>query len=234
MKPIVLILCTLFIFSPQLSLAKAAKRSVADMEYMPPKPPKINPHEPQTELEKKIVAVALQSVNLILKNDHKKEYTYPNNDFMNKTAACLNRADCLLQDKKFLNEVYGLQEKYGLIKTVKHAHIIPWSWVNYKAYQDATQTPKSTLGGKTGMAQDTVQSAKPKSHGYGLIQNMAVPDLKNDEFMVHIYVQYDKSSRWHHLDVIMSLNDKGEPVVRHFFSVPMPEKTNDLPPGVVC
>ncbi|MCP5468245.1 MAG: hypothetical protein H7A32_03155 [Deltaproteobacteria bacterium] len=190
-----------------------------------PTPPSTNPHPPTNSADKTRVDFATASVNLILtknyeiKNLSTQETKTPN--FANKDLSCLKNLNCLTKDKNFKNEIIQLHQTYGNIIQMKHAHIIPWSFKNFKENKvQSTQLENRLMP----------EAESPKA----LLAEapiMKAPQLKPDEYMVHIYVQFDKTPYWHHLDVILNEDEQGNIFLRHFFVAPM---MSSLPPGVVC
>jgi hypothetical protein len=65
----------------------------------------------------------------------------------------------------------------------------------------------------------------------GMAETMRGPQLKADEYMMHVYVRFEKTNGWHHLDVIVTEDKAGNVFLRHFFLMPM---QSEMPPGVVC
>ncbi len=205
----------------------------------PGKPPAQNPHAPQNAAEKKRVAFAIQAVNLHLKKMpfqllskwppvYRPSYQSNTKSFLNKDQNCLSQPACVKKDVAYHDELIWFHSQLGPVVETKFAHVIPWSWKNFKNNQD-TKIKKSPPPA------DAVMDSDAPDHYAVLPHGMTPPNLKADEFMVHIYARFkDKGTQWYTLDVILSENEKGEVFLRHFYAVPMPDVGTSLPPGVDC
>ena len=208
-----------------LLLAFLLTAPMASAKMAPPRPPTMNPHAPKTQADKARVALAKKAVKLFLQgNLHARFKNLPAKhryQFTNKTSACLDRASCYTKDLNLGSEVKTIQSTWGRVTRMVHAHIIPWSFKRFLKHRNHPHgTPHHG------------HKMKKKAKGRSWIKSMPAPKLKHDEYMVHAYVRFDKSYGWFHLDVIMSQDAKGRPVVRHFFVTRMVSK--GLPPGVKC
>lgn len=192
----------------------------ASAKMAPPAPPAENPHPPITAEDKKRVAFADQAVALLLKqglpSSLKPSQSPPaQNVFNDKNLACLQDAACYGKDAAFVNELLFYRDTYGKIAETRHTHVIPWSFEKF-------------LGKPQGGA---AAEAPPPSADMGMAAPMRGPQLKADEYMMHVYVQFDKTLGWHHVDVIVTEDKAGNISLRHFFIMPM---MAEMPPGVVC
>ena len=181
-----------------------------------PQPPLENPHPPVTEADKKRVSFAENVVRQLLMKDYppvvygKPPSPPPTVFFLDKDLLCLQTPSCWQKDYFFVSEVAGLKQQYGTLEEIRFAHVIPWAFEQFQAGKKAEQLIKKDMAATL----------------------MPAPVLKSDEYMIHIYAKW--SGRWHHLDVIVTENAKGEIFLRHFFSTPMPLDDSQLPPGVKC
>jgi hypothetical protein len=188
----------------------------ATAKMAPPSPPAENPHPPITAEDKKRVAFADQVIALLLKKDLPASLTpsqpgQPPNGFSDKSLACLQDEACYGKDAAFVNELLFLRETYGKAVETKYVHVIPWSFDKFKG----------------GVAADTHHS----SAELRMAEPMPGPQLKADEYMMHVYIRFEKAGAWHHLDVIVTEDKAGNISLRHFFVMPM---YSQMPPGVVC
>lgn len=115
------------------------------------------------------------------------------------------------------NQATALQNKYGLLVEFRHAHIIPWSMKRMNMRSTAPDREASSKGGFA-----------------PILDPDAPPELKADEFMVHMYVKFEKSPAWYHLDVILAKDPQGKISLRGFYAIPIPSSGGKLPPGAVC
>jgi len=184
----------------------------------PPGPPEKNPHPPITEKDKARVAFAVEAAKLLLVK--KREVAFDHgafgNNFSNKTLECLKKPSCWQKDMNFKNELNIQQHGHGFVTEMRYAHIIPWSFKNFEK-------------GKTQVKPTMKQSKKRSS------EPMPAPKLKPDEYMIHIYANFDKyGGRWYHLDVILHEDKVGNLFLRHFFMIPIPYANESMPEGAVC
>ncbi len=182
----------------------------------PPSPPAENPHPPVTAGDKKRVAFADQVVAVLLKKDlpaslKPLQQGQPPNGFIDKSLACLQDAACYAKDAAFVNELLIFRETYGKAVETRHTHVIPWSFDKFHGGA-AAESP-------------------PPSADMGMAEPMRGPQLQTDEYMMHVYVRFDKAGGWNHLDVIVTEDKAGNVFLRHFFVMPM---QSEMPPGVVC
>lgn len=188
----------------------------ATAKMAPPSPPAENPHPPVTAEDKKRVAFADQAMALLLKKDLPASLTpsqpgQPPSAFIDKSLACLQDAACYGKDAAFVNELLFFRDTYGKVVETKHTHVIPWSFDKFRAGAAA--------------------EAPPPSADMGMSEAMRGPQIKADEYMMHVYIRFDKAGAWHHLDVIVTEDKAGNLFLRHFFVMPM---QSEMPPGVVC
>ncbi len=203
----------------------------------PPTPPPHNPHPPTSQADKARVNFAINAVKLSLMKDSQggskkpqafsevKVYVPEEGDFFDKDSSCLKTPDCYNSDLNFTSEVTRLITAYGKVTEMKHAHIIPWSFENFKKNRKKTSRFESHLSNQVILADIAIDPQRAEE------PIMQAPKLKSDEYMVHIYVKFDKKSDWHHLDVILTEDANGKLGLRHFFIAPM---RASLPPGVIC
>lgn len=201
-----------------------------DAGAAPPFEPSNNPHPPITEADKKRVNFAIFVVKKLL--EQKPSFwskDMPNKldkrSYKDKDEKCLFDPDCVKKDAVFFEQVGFLHQRYGLVKVAKFAHIVPWSWDQYKnkSLQEKKPAPPKEPAAKA--------SVMPME----AIMPQKLPELHADEFMVHIYVKYEhEPMQWYHLNVILSEDKEGNPVLRRFFTIPVPQPGTDLPEGVVC
>jgi len=200
-----------FVFSIQLQFLGYVFAGAS----MPPQPPSVNPHPPVTALEKKAVSLAEIVLKTLLS---KPEFATKSRQsasplYINKNPDCLARTSCWQKDADFVANLGAILSENGKVVQWQHAHVIPWS-LNAKLKNSKADTPPQ---------EEIMPPDFPMS-----------PKLKDDEYMVHVYVLYEKSDRWYHLDLILSQDEKGEPVLRYIYTVPMPDLGQQLPEGVVC
>lgn len=209
-----LFLFTLFI------LPHPAQSEMQTAKMAAPQPPEQNPHPPQSAEEIKIVKFAEEAVQILLTqslpSSLKKTDTGTVESFQNKSLECLKNIDCYTKDLPFVNELIRLQETNGKITEVRHPHLIPWSMKRMNMRSSTSNTKKV-------------------SADFAPVPNqLKAPQLKADEFMVHMYVKFDKSERWYHLDAILAQDAQGKIFLRYFYTLPMPSSGGKLPPGAVC
>lgn len=211
-----------------LFVSSSAMAELTMGDVPPPQPPEKNMHAPKTPEDKKRVQFAIDAMQQFFGKDSKLLNLEKADlkDFKNKDKACLNNPHCYLEDPSFVNEVNSILKDKGSVVEFKHAHIIPWSFNTFMRQQAK-------------MTGDVSKPSKPepmlqKGAVSRAIMNVPVPNLKKDEYMMHIYVRYEKSSKWHHLNVIVHEDKDGNLYLRHFYTVIMPEPSHQLPDGVVC
>ncbi len=222
-----LMICTGIKFhSPTSNAFAKSTADVAPGPAMPPQPPESNPHPPVSAEDVKRVQFAEDAVKILLMNNLNPSLkTLPleeNKTFENKTLACLKQVSCYSKDLHFTNELVNLLNQNGKILEIKHAHIIPWSFVNFKkgpVHSEIQTRPSNEKSAK--MAMSTPPS-------------MPQPLTKTDEYMIHVYAKFSKNQTWYHLDVIVTEDKQGNIFLRHFYAVPMPTNSQNFPPGVVC
>lgn len=234
-KKTVIFLFALYCFSLGLACAKSVSGSVAL-----PMPPMENPHPPTTPEDKARVAFAELALQKLLflttgkevsgMTDYSINYSQIHMDF---DQACLMDAACPLKNGEAVKLIEAIKSVYGPVTQMKHAHIIPWSFVNFqnqsqKASRPVPQAVSSGDGGVTDKgATAAVKSDEPPP--------MPAPVLAADEYMIHVYVTFGKrSDRWHHLDVIVTEDAQGNLKLRRLYIVPMEIPGGDFPEGVVC
>lgn len=187
-----------------------------------PKPPADNPHTPTTVADIKRVDFAKLVIAKLLQSNLYGPDTTVDTKWVNSPAmafeiseTCLKSNACLLKNEDLKKFIHAIQNKVGNLQEVKHTHIIPWSFHNFH------KSPRKRGAHKTLIKMDSLNP-------------MISPKLKPDEFMMHSYVRFDKSSRWHHFDVIVSEDAQGNLEWRGFFVTVMPYDSGSLPPGVKC
>ncbi len=226
MKKITLITLTLALIGLgvgkfQLISEVLAGASVQAGAPAPPQPPESNPHPPQSKQDIERVKFAEEAVKILLMQNLPTKLQMSDVDktpsFESKTLSCFKNVTCYSKDTAFVNEILTFQKQNGKVIEIKHAHIIPWSMKRMNIRSSAPDQPP----GKN-------ETMKPMAF------DMSAPDLKSDEFMVHIYAKFDKSQRWYHLDVILTEDKNGNLLLRHFYAIPMPLSSQQMPPGVVC
>jgi hypothetical protein len=188
----------------------------------PPQPPQRNPHAPTTKKDKARVALAMAAVNRFLKSPlpkalATKKHHGSRRSSAGKSAACMNKTSCWSKDAAFVRQVAHFHHRYGRLVQARHAHIVPWSFRNFRKRANR-KAVRDTPNRKRTMAQ----------------AKFAGPQLKKDEYMVHVYVRFGKPSGWYHLDVILAEDAKGRVSFRRFYTTPMRNRAHKLPPGVVC
>lgn len=188
-----------------------------------PEPPKTNPNPPRSKKDQARVDFALKMAKQFLGTSHTLQIDPENKtygQFKSKDLTCINDSKCWQKDISFLRELKVLQSR-GLMRNPTHAHLIPWALENYEKRQKAHEKNDQTKE----MTKPSIVSKSIAIMG---------PSLKPDEYMVHVYVQFGPSNRWHHLDIILSEDKNGNLQFRHFYSTPMPRLNYKLPDGVVC
>lgn len=187
----------------------------------PSYPPEQNPHPPTTSEDRKRVKLAEEAIEAflkkypdVIKNAPISSSTSP---FTNKSSSCFQDAHCYFADTAFMQEVKSLHEAYGEVTEFKHAHVTPWSFDKFKKSQ-VQNKPNDPLA----IAPSLRQSAEIA---------MKTPQLQKDEYLIHVYVKWNQETRWYHLDVIVTEDEKGNIYLRHFFTIPM---LQNMPEGVVC
>ncbi len=190
-----------------------------------------NPHPPVTDADKKRVAFAELVVNILLRPKEEitaqeaapQIYDTPDKNF-NLDQNCLIQNECRQKTAglaAYQNDIFA---KYGSLIEFRHAHIIPWS---FEKFQNAA---------KTAAAKDSAPPLPP--HPQMVAQNKTVepmpgPDLKSDEYMIHVYAKFNNKV-WYHLDVIVSEDAAGKMTFRRFYIFELPRGGSQMPDGVVC
>lgn len=185
-----------------------------------PQPPLSNPHPAQTAMDKKRVAFAETAIEELLAKPLPKGIPRvrfdPRIGTRNKDLPCLRSIECFgLRDPVFLDLLLRLHDEYGEVAEKRHPHIIPWSFEKFQARKNDSTTFAPIAEG--------TQKRHPEQMG---------PQLRKDEYLIHVYVRYSKAGNWHHLDVILSEDEKGNLYLRSFYTIPMDYPR--LPPGVEC
>ena len=135
-------------------------------------------------------------------------------DFLMKNPPVISKNT---DSKQALQQALALQSTHGLLIEFRHAHIIPWSMKRMNMRSTAPNKEASSQGGFA-----------------PVLDPAAPPELKADEFMVHMYVKFEKSMAWYHLDVILAQDSQGKISLRGFYAIPIPSSGGKLPPGAVC
>lgn len=186
-------------------------------------PPDSNPHPPTSEVDKKRVAFAEQAARSLITAQYQalaNSETGTQGRFRDKDAACIQDAACLGADRRFVQELTWILKNQGALAEVRHAHIIPWS---FRDFLKATRPQEPAPEGLHKRVAITPMTETP------------VLPLEPDEYMVHLYVRYQNSPDWYHLNVILTEDSVGNLYLRHFYTIPMPAfEEGPLPPGVVC
>lgn len=218
-----------------LLLTNAA--NAAASQPAPPEPPIENPHPPVTDADKRRVAFAEEVINnLLMKPPVLEEkaiavaspWFYNPAVNLNIDETCLKNKECLLNNAALKEHLASFIKTYISLKSYKHVHIIPWSYSRFKNQSPAPQKPLPRTLLKEGASAYTESDVSKNE------STMTAPNLASDEYMFHAYVQFGKSNAWHHLDIIVTEDAKGNLTLRRFFIVPMPHHERDLPLGVVC
>lgn len=210
----------LFFLLSAFLLPHSAQSEIQMAKMIAPQPPEQNPHPPQSAEDIKRVKFAEEAVQTLLTQNlasglKKTELTSPPS-FQDKSLECLKNINCYSKDLSFVNELFSIQETQGKIIEVRHAHLIPWSMKRMNMRSSASDN-------------------KRVSADFAPVPNdLKAPELKPDEFMVHMYVKFDKSAHWYHLDVILAQDSQGKIFLRHFYTLPIPSSGGKLPPGAVC
>jgi hypothetical protein len=183
----------------------------------PPSPPAENPHPPVTAEDKKRVAFAEEAIAALFKKDLPAGLTRSQPDqtpriFSDKSLACLQDPACYGKDVAFVDDLLFFRDTYGKAVETRHAHVIPWSFEKFRGGAASESPPPSADSGASSLV-------------------LRAPKLNPDEYMMHVYVRFDKSGTWHHLDAIVTEDKDGNVFLRHFFVMPM---QTEMPPGVVC
>lgn len=192
---------------------------------LPPTPPAENPHPPLTQIDVQRVRFAEQAVQELLMKSLPPTLKISGVEnpppFQDKDLACLKNPNCYSKDAAFVDELLHLQERSGIVEEIRHAHLIPWSMKRMNMRSQAPDSSSTT--------QPLQKMAAPAFE-----TSMPGPNLKPDEFIVHIYAKFKKSPAWFHLDVILYEDAQGRLFLRHFYALPMATPPNQLPPGAVC
>ena len=201
-----------------------------------PTPPTDNPHPPTTLEDKARVAFAELAVKQLLFSATGKEtsdqtsYSINGNQaHMDLDQACLMDALCWQKNAEAVKFIEDVKYVYGPVTETRHAHIIPWSFQDFQSQKIQKISQPSAAPSQSGpsLVSDAAKSIAAEP--------MPVPVLSADEYMIHMYVMLGKRrDRWHHLDVIVTEDAKGNLKLRRFYLVPMEISNQNLPPGVVC
>ena len=207
-KLLVLFLISLFSFQAQSVVP------MGDMSDYSDTPPAQNPHPPVTEADKKRVEFAGKVVSILLESPLSvKAPDDESSNFENKNLECVSNKACYSKDKAFAFELASLHHRNGEVSVKKHGHIVPWA---FKRFQ-------KSIGVKE---KKPVLSQEPPSADYnGPPMGYMGPSLKNDEYVVHFYVQFGISKTWYHLSVVLTEDKKGNLFLRHFHVYEMKKGT---------
>lgn len=231
-----LIISVYLTYNLGVSFAEYSSKAAKSVAYIEPTPPAENPHPPATNEDKKRVAFAESILKSLLVDNkltasNKPLVTWQNSDALSfkLTEDCLNTPNCLNKNEQLKHYIHSLSYTFGSIVEYKHPHIIPWSFERFKKSNSLEKVVVPAPPGTMRYAKPNhVHSAQAES------TRMQAPNLKPDEYMIHIYVKFSKSSRWHHVDVIVSEDGAGKLEFRSFFILQIPTQSHDLPDGVVC
>lgn len=196
----------------------------------PTQPPLKNPHPPVSAQDKKRVEFAKRAIETFFKEIDIEKYadykSSPKDNFTSKDEACFKNPDCFAQDGQLMLELLGIRQAHGKVVELRHGHIIPWSFEDFIKENKVAFKPilKFANQGPT----------EPGVHNNANVVAMPKPLLQKDEYMIHFYAHYANSDQWHHLNVIVTEDEKGNLFLRHFFTTPLPPYGYDLPDGVVC
>jgi len=185
-----------------------------------------NPHPPVTELDKKRVAFAesiLKDFLIHQKFTGEKDFKLINDNKLrfNMDKNCQLNMKCLSDKALFDKYLSTIQSTFGTITKYRHAHIIPWAFERIK---------RRTNKYHKVLEENVEDSSTVKAAG--LIKPMPKPVLAKDEYMIHAYVMFNNASGWHHVNVIISEDNKGNLSFSRFFIMKIP--VHKMPPGVVC
>lgn len=191
-------------------------------------PPPKNPHPPVTEADKNRVAFAdlalktLLTKNLPVTEANKmraKETTLTMNEAidLNLTVSCIKNQICIDANLAVFPHVAAIFSNYGLATEIRHTHIIPWSFENFKKISVGSMYPPASDSNDNVRTEDRL--APP------------APMVKAGEYLIHSYVKFNDG--WHHVDIVVSENAKGNLMLKRFFVMPE-QRYDDLPSGSVC
>jgi len=207
--------------------------------------PTANPHPPVTAADQRRVAFAETAAGLLTRSFKKSKaptesdsFSQMNVDFsLEVSEECLKSRACLEKSAPLKRYLNWYRLGHLPFKSLKFAHIIPWSWENYQKSKASTEP-----SGKSALTTDGApfERAAP-AHGMhsGVAASrpktsMSVPRQRPDEFMVHLYA-LEASGVWQHVDVFLAEDPKGGLTLRRFFVIPVQSRgAGDLPPGVEC
>lgn len=202
----------------------------AHADIGPEQPPLKNPHPPVTEQDKKRIDFSRKAIESFFKEIEVEKFAdykaIPKKDFTSKDEACWKDPTCFTQDGQLMLELLGIRQAHGKVVELRHGHIIPWSFENFVKENKIAFKPVLKFA-------DEVPT-QPSAHKRIAVVDMPKPQLKKDEYMIHFYARYANSNEWHHLNVIVTEDEKGNLFLRHFFTTPFPPTNYDLPEGVVC
>lgn len=178
-----------------------------------------NPHPPQTDADKARVAFAENVVRALLKtnpvNPHSEGISpriFSSSERFKLKVECIKSKKCLNRDAALQKYLDGIFQQYGSVTEFKYGHIIPWSFEKFKS--------------------------KPVQKEYSRVRSVApaempVPELTNDEYMIHFYAKFS-NNLWYHLDVVVSEDAHGNMEFHYFYLFEFPLDNQELPKGVVC
>ena len=184
-------------------------------DFTQPTPPAENPYPPVSSADKARVAVALMAIEKVLSSRPATLWLASgdrNQPFLDKNLSCFENTACWKKDLAFASNINVVITQRGALTELRHAHVMPWT---IRRFQKRPNT--------SGMINPKLRAKRVKPV-------INAPELKADEFMVHIYARFERGT-WHHLDVIMTEDAQGKPAVRYFFATAM---RASLPLGVKC
>ena len=181
-------------------------------------PPAQNPHPPVTEADKKRVEFAGKVVSILLESPLSvKAPDDESSNFENKNLECVSNKACYSKDKAFAFELASLHHRYGEVSVKKHGHIVPWAFKRFQGIGGSSKVKKPVLE----QAPSEIDPDADKNPPMGYMG----PSLKNDEYVVHFYVQFGISQTWYHLSVVLTENKNGNLFLRHFHVYEMKKGT---------
>jgi hypothetical protein len=205
-----------------------------DREYIPPRPPAQNQNPPKTIEDINRVDFARSMVKKLLMQDFTKNKAGSDSKLVNNgqqsyhiTQICARMPSCTSQNLLLQKYASSIHKRFGHLSKIRHPHIIPWSFKDFKKNQK-----KALSAAKDPAMPSKMETKDNDNDGFAPAVHMPRPTLKKNEYLVHIYGRFN--GNWHHLDVILSEDKKGQISFERFFIVRMPEKDTDLPEGVDC
>lgn len=198
-----------------------------------PGPPYSNPHPPVTQKDKERVAFAELAVKALLMSPvvSKEKGTllaHPN-VFLGLSAACLQNTVCLSGQTQAIQQADAIKNAYGVIKEIRHAHIIPDSMEHFLKSQAAQIKTEKKNEAKT--AGPSNSDEEPMT--FPGMENAPPMALRGDEYTVHIYAT-PNGYEWYNLDAIIAEDKNGQMRFQRFYIFPMKSQPENLPPGAVC